>query len=226
MWEYFCIWRAIKGKTSTWILTNTDHPIGPYFTSPNKLDEYKPLFIRTAEYMGETQIDIRRIEKLSRYDRPPWKPLDAKQEPAANIIGRERPERLRKTMTNTSRYIRMDRSGIWYRQNRAYDQKKNPISNTVFSAEQSAIIRAIQSEKNNRHKKVIITDSLSKIMAAESRTPRTPRHELLERCWIMKDQDTEDQWTNINMKKNNGSPGKKMEKIIDYAKEIGLYNGI
>jgi hypothetical protein len=42
--------------------------------------------------------------------------------------------------------------------------------NTVFSAEQSAFIRAIQSEKNGRHKKVIITDSLSTIMAAESRT--------------------------------------------------------
>jgi hypothetical protein len=43
--------------------------------------------------------------------------------------------------------------------------------NTVFSAEQSAIIGAIQSEKNSRLKIVIITDSLSTIMAVESRTP-------------------------------------------------------
>jgi archaellum biogenesis ATPase FlaH len=43
--------------------------------------------------------------------------------------------------------------------------------NTVFSAEQSAIIEAIQSEKSNRHEIVIITDSLSTIMAAENRTP-------------------------------------------------------
>jgi archaellum biogenesis ATPase FlaH len=43
--------------------------------------------------------------------------------------------------------------------------------NTVFSVEQSAIIGAIQLEKNSRHEKVIITDSLSTIMAAESRTP-------------------------------------------------------
>jgi hypothetical protein len=42
--------------------------------------------------------------------------------------------------------------------------------NTVFSAEQYAIIGAIQSEKNNRHKIVIIRDSLSTIMAAESHT--------------------------------------------------------
>jgi ribonuclease HI len=43
--------------------------------------------------------------------------------------------------------------------------------NTVFSAEQSAIIEAIQSETNNRHEIVIITDSLSTIMSAENRTP-------------------------------------------------------
>jgi hypothetical protein len=43
--------------------------------------------------------------------------------------------------------------------------------NTVFSVEQSAIIGVIQSEINNRHKIVIITDSLSTIMAAQTRSP-------------------------------------------------------
>jgi hypothetical protein len=43
--------------------------------------------------------------------------------------------------------------------------------NTVFSADQSAIFEAIQSKKNNRHEIVLITDSLSTIMAAENRTP-------------------------------------------------------
>jgi hypothetical protein len=68
------------------ILTNTDHPIRPYFTNPNKLDEYairpknpQPLFIRTAEYLGETQIDIRRIGISPRYNRPPWKSVNEKQ---------------------------------------------------------------------------------------------------------------------------------------------------
>jgi hypothetical protein len=67
-------------------LTNTDHPVKPYFTYPNKLDEYamrpknpEPLFIRTAEYLDETQIDIRRIEMSPRYNRPPWKPVNEKQ---------------------------------------------------------------------------------------------------------------------------------------------------
>jgi archaellum biogenesis ATPase FlaH len=41
----------------------------------------------------------------------------------------------------------------------------------VFSAEQSEIIEAIQSEKNIRHEIVIITDSLSTIMASENRAP-------------------------------------------------------
>jgi hypothetical protein len=54
--------------------------------NPNKLDEYamrprdpQPLFVRTAEYLGETQTDIRRIEMSSKYDKPPWKPVNEKQ---------------------------------------------------------------------------------------------------------------------------------------------------
>jgi hypothetical protein len=48
--------------------------------NPNKLDEYAmrplPLFVRTAEYLGERKTNIRRIEMSSRYDRPPWKPVN------------------------------------------------------------------------------------------------------------------------------------------------------
>jgi hypothetical protein len=49
-------------------------------------------------------------------------------------------------------------------------EKKILPQNTVFSAEQSAIIEEIQSKKNKRHEIVIITDSVSTIMAAENRT--------------------------------------------------------
>jgi hypothetical protein len=39
--------------------------------------------------------------------------------------------------------------------------------------------------------------------------------------------ETEEQRTNMEMRKEQWINGKKgMEKIIDYAKEIGLYNGI
>jgi hypothetical protein len=41
------------------------------------------------------------------------------QEPAANVIGRKRPERLTKTMVNTSRYLRM---------NRRWETKKDMLS--------------------------------------------------------------------------------------------------
>jgi hypothetical protein len=37
------------------------------------------LFIRTAEYLSETQIYIRRILMVSRYDRPPWRPVNGRQ---------------------------------------------------------------------------------------------------------------------------------------------------
>jgi hypothetical protein len=49
-------------------------------------------------------------------------------------------------------------------------KKRILTQNTEFNVEQSAIIGAIQSEKSRR-KIVIITNSLSTIMAAESRTP-------------------------------------------------------
>jgi hypothetical protein len=50
-----------------------------------------------------------------------------------------------------------------------------------------AIIEAIQSEKNNRHEIVIITDSLSTIMAVKSRTPtKNPKPQTIRK---MLDQD-------------------------------------
>jgi hypothetical protein len=44
---------------------------------------------------------------------------------------------------------------------------------------------------------------------------------------LWKCKETEDQRMNMDMRKEQWINGKKgMEKIIDYAKEIGLYNGI
>jgi hypothetical protein len=84
------------------------------------------------------------------------------QEPAASVIGRKRPDCLTK-MGNKVGYAIVKEEHLT--KNRILPQ------NTVFSAEQSAIIEAIQSKKNNRHEIVIITDSLSTIMAAENRAP-------------------------------------------------------
>jgi hypothetical protein len=52
-------------KSAIRIVTNADHLIRPYFMNTNKLNKCvrdpQPLFVRTAEYLGETQIDIKRI---------------------------------------------------------------------------------------------------------------------------------------------------------------------
>jgi hypothetical protein len=65
-------------KSAIRILTNTDHPIRPYISriQINWTKNPQPLFIRN---LGETQIDIRRIEISPRYNRPFWKPVNEKQ---------------------------------------------------------------------------------------------------------------------------------------------------
>jgi hypothetical protein len=161
-------------KSAIRILTNTDHPIRPYFTNPNKQDEYamrprnpKLLFIRTA------QIDIRRIETLSRYDRPPWKPVDEKQyDVRLSAFGpgtsseRYRTETARTLDKDYGKHVKIytygskmgDKVGYAIVKEEHTIRKRILPQNTVFSAEQSGIIGAIQSEDNNRHKIVIITD--------------------------------------------------------------------
>jgi hypothetical protein len=51
-------------KLAIRIVTNADHTIRPYFMNSNKLDEY---VMRPKD--PQTQIDIRRIEMSSIYDK-------------------------------------------------------------------------------------------------------------------------------------------------------------
>jgi hypothetical protein len=89
--------------------------------------------------MGETQIDIRRIETLSRYGSPPWKPVDVKQydvrlsvfEPGTSSERYRRKwlERGRLWQTRQDIYGRIKdgrKIEICYRQRRAHDQAKDP----------------------------------------------------------------------------------------------------
>jgi hypothetical protein len=75
--------RKLKStKSAIRILTNTDHisRIRINWTSMRCGQENsQPPFISTAEYLSETQIDIRRIEMSPRYNRPLWKPVNEKQ---------------------------------------------------------------------------------------------------------------------------------------------------
>jgi hypothetical protein len=133
------------------------------------------------------KIDIRRIKMSPRYNRPPWKPVNEKQfDVRLSAFGPETSSERYRTETASTlgedygKHVKiyMDGSKIRHKVGCAIVKEEHTIKkrillqNTVFSAEQSAIIGAIQSEKNSRYEIVIITDSLSTIMAAESRTQR------------------------------------------------------
>jgi hypothetical protein len=122
------------------------------------------LFIRTAEYIGVTQIDISIIEISPRYNRPPWKPVNEKQfEVRLSAFGPETSiERYRMETTRTldkdyGKHVNTGGSNLgekfWYAIVKEEHTIKNRIlpQNTVFNTEQSAIIGAIQSEKNTQN---------------------------------------------------------------------------
>jgi hypothetical protein len=136
--------------------------------------------------LGETRIDIGRIEMSPRYNRPLWKPVNEKQfDVRLSAFGpgtsseRYRTETARTLVEDYGKHgkIYTDGSKMANKVGYAIVKEEHTImkrtlpQNTVFSAEQSAIIGAIQSEKNSRHELVITMDFLSTIMAAESHTP-------------------------------------------------------
>jgi ribonuclease HI len=223
-------------KLAIRILTNTDHPIRPYFTNPNKLDEYamrtrnpQPLYIKIAKYLGETQIDISRIEMSPRYNRPPWKPLNEKQfDVRLSAFGPGNSSERYRTKTagtldeDCGNHVKIYTDGSKLGDKVGYDivkeahtiKKRILPQKTVFSAEQSAIIGAIQSETNSRNEIVIITDSLRTIMAAESRTPtKNPKSQTIRK---MMDQEGP-RITLLWVTSHKGIPGNK--KADQAAKE-------
>jgi hypothetical protein len=156
------------------LLINADHPIRPYFINPNKLDEYamrpknpQPLFIRTAENLGETQTHIRRIKMVPRYDNPPWKSVNGRQfDGRFSAFGpgtsnkRYRTETARTLDDDHGKHVKIFTNGSKMGDKVGYAIVKEERTikkiilpqNTVYSAEQSAIIGAIQLERNSRHK--------------------------------------------------------------------------
>jgi CTP synthase (UTP-ammonia lyase) len=56
------------GKIAIRVITNESHPVRSYFMNNKIHDEYatkpravKPIFIRAIEYLGQLQMDVRRI---------------------------------------------------------------------------------------------------------------------------------------------------------------------
>jgi hypothetical protein len=69
-----------RARIAIRVITNESHPLRSYFMNYNIHDEYatksrtiKPIFIRYSEYLGQLQMDVRRIETTPYYLRPPWR---------------------------------------------------------------------------------------------------------------------------------------------------------
>jgi hypothetical protein len=90
-----------------------------------------------------------------------------------------------------------------------------PQNTVMFSAEQSANIGAIQSEKNSRHGIVIITKSLSTIMTAKSRTPtKNPNAQTIRKMLDQKGPRITPLWVTSH----KGIPGnKKTDQVAKKA---------
>jgi hypothetical protein len=110
--------------------------------------------------LGETRIDIRRIEMSPRYNKPPWKPVNEKQfDVRLSAFGPgTSSERYRTVMARTldedyGKHVKIytDGSKMAHKVGYAIVKEEHTIKkrilpqNTVFRAEQSAIIGAIQS---------------------------------------------------------------------------------
>jgi hypothetical protein len=60
------------------ILTNRDHPIGRFFMVSRIQGEYamkgppQPIFMKAIEIFGNQEIDVRTVEIIPAYTRPPW----------------------------------------------------------------------------------------------------------------------------------------------------------
>jgi hypothetical protein len=162
----------------------------------NKIhDEYatKPIFIRAIEYLGQLQIDVRRIKTTPYHLRPPT-PLEKRYEQIdqslcaipersssirfsadiAKILEEKYNKLIRIYMDDSKKDEKVGCSMITPDQK---FRKRLKPKNTVYSAEQEAIIKAIYVTQRTGERRVVITDSLSTLMAVEgdinSKNPKT-----------------------------------------------------
>jgi ribonuclease HI len=185
-------------KTAIRILNNTEHPTKHLYTSlmydhyVTKPNTPKPMYIRAMEYLGRFGIDTRKIEPTPAFMSMPWKETDEDRIDLTlmEIPKKAESERYRREATKIIRekyesheniYIdgskKDKRAGyVVITPNRTYRRKVHQ-QNTVFSTEQEAIIKAIWLTERTQRDKVIITDSLSTLMAIKvnnhTKNPKT-----------------------------------------------------
>jgi hypothetical protein len=144
----------------------------------------KPLFVRAMGYFGKLQIDIRKIERSPQYFRPPWMNINHNRFDY-ELCGIRRGASNERYQAETFRIINEkyeNHSKIYTDGSKKYKKvgyaevlsestikRRQFPQNSIYSAEQSAIIYAIYSTASYNQKRVIVTDSLSTIIAVSDR---------------------------------------------------------
>jgi hypothetical protein len=170
------------------------------------------------KYLGKLQIDARKIERLPRYFRPSWTNIDhnrfdyefcAIRRGASNDkfqaetfrILNEKYEHHSKIYTDGSK--KDEKVGYAVVLSESTIKRKQFPPNSIYSAEQSDIINAIYSTANCNQKRVIITDSLSTIIAVfDRKRSKNPNIQLIRKLidqastnikflWIVADDATQ-----------------------------------
>jgi hypothetical protein len=153
-------------KATIRVVTNKEHPIRPFCTNPSKNDELvlqpitsKFLFVRAAEHLGTLQIDMRRIEITPQYNRTPLTTIDHQQhdcELCAIVRGyknqrfRVETNRILKKKIYTDGSKNEEEEGyavVWEEQT---IKRKIHLQNSIYRAEQLAIINTIYSTRKKR----------------------------------------------------------------------------
>jgi hypothetical protein len=152
------------------------------------------------EYFGKLQIDTRRIERSPQYfrARPPWTNIDQNRLDY-ELYAIRRGASNERFQAETFRILnnKYEHHSKIYTDGSKKDEKvgyasvvlsENTIKrrqfpqNSIYSAEQSAIINAIYSTASYNRKRVIITDSLSTIIAVSDRKrSKNPKTQLIRK---------------------------------------------
>jgi hypothetical protein len=149
------------------------------------------------EYLGKLQIDTKKFECLPQYFRPPWTNIDhnrldyelcAIRRGASNDRFQAETFRILNEQFEYHSKIYTDRTKKYVKVGYAVVLSESTIKrrqfpqNLIYSAEQSAIINAINSTANYNQKRVIIFDSLSTIIVVSDRKrSKNPKTQLIRK---------------------------------------------
>jgi hypothetical protein len=117
---------------------------------------------------------MRKVEITPAYFRPTWlfdenKTIDLTMRPIIKRASKERIKAEFTSLTNTKnliKFTRMDKVGFAIVTNNQIIKKRMRFQSSIYSAEQHAIITAMESTTRTNKPTIIATDSLSSLLAA------------------------------------------------------------